>query len=393
MKRIHALAVVLAVGFALFTGAALAGGGNGNGGGNSGSPPGQEKKAEEAAQPQPAPAAPAQPAPAQQAQAPAKSSGKSSSAPGQVKKSSSSTQQSTHTSSHGIHSTSAGVKPSNTTSKNTKCFTGAGATCGPGSQPDNSKRYGNGKTAAQIATSRGAPAGTEIRGPGNSQPHKVCGKNGHFVDVHAVKRYPVPACAPAQPAQTHQVQQPAPVQQSSCPQTSTVTSTQVLGIWHLNGKGEKVHLMTNPKSAHFRGKHGDHELETATVTRTVVTGSGACAQVQTQQAQQSAQVQAQQAAAPTANASNVSNAQSSQAPSSGAVAAGSQQPSAGGVLGAQATVKKSKAKPAGGVLGTAGRVAGTSLPFTGLPLWTAVMAAAALLAGGLLVRRLAAARH
>jgi hypothetical protein len=35
--------------------------------------------------------------------------------------------------------------------------------------------------------------GVEVRGPGNSQPHKVCGKNGNWVDVHAVKTYP--ACA------------------------------------------------------------------------------------------------------------------------------------------------------------------------------------------------------
>jgi hypothetical protein len=60
----------------------------------------------------------------------------------------------------------------------------------PAVQPaDSSKRYGNGTTAAQIAVSRGASTDTEIRGPGNSQPHKVCGKNGNWVDVHAVKSY------------------------------------------------------------------------------------------------------------------------------------------------------------------------------------------------------------
>ncbi|HEY4412197.1 MAG TPA: hypothetical protein VGN06_04295 [Gaiellaceae bacterium] len=84
--------------------------------------------------------------------------------------------------------TSAGVKPSNTTSKDQTCTTGGGqgssATCqsGTSSKSDSSKRYGNGRTAAQIANGKGAPAGTPIYGPGNSQPHKICGR-----DVHAYK--------------------------------------------------------------------------------------------------------------------------------------------------------------------------------------------------------------
>jgi hypothetical protein len=82
----------------------------------------------------------------------------------------------------------AGVKPSNTTDKNTSCTTGGGsgssATChsDKSSKADASKRYGNGKTAAQIANGKGAPSGTPITGPGNSQPHKICGR-----DVHAYK--------------------------------------------------------------------------------------------------------------------------------------------------------------------------------------------------------------
>jgi hypothetical protein len=86
-------------------------------------------------------------------------------------------------------SSAAGVKPSNNTSKDQTCTTGGGegssATCQSGTYPgkaDASKRYGNGKTAAQIANGKGAPAGTPIYGPGNSQPHKICGR-----DVHAYK--------------------------------------------------------------------------------------------------------------------------------------------------------------------------------------------------------------
>lgn len=84
--------------------------------------------------------------------------------------------------------TSAGIKPSNTTDKSTSCTTGGGqgssATCtsDTSSNPDASKQYGNGKTAAQIANGKGAPSDTNIKGPGNSQPHKICGR-----DVHAYK--------------------------------------------------------------------------------------------------------------------------------------------------------------------------------------------------------------
>ena len=82
-----------------------------------------------------------------------------------------------------------GVKPSNSTKHFTCATAGSNQT----------KEYGNGKTAGQIAMSRGAPASTEIYGPGNSQPHKVatCDKNGkvHYKDVHAVKSYSSSGCA------------------------------------------------------------------------------------------------------------------------------------------------------------------------------------------------------
>jgi hypothetical protein len=93
---------------------------------------------------------------------------------------------------HGTQTTTssaAGVKPSNDTSKDQTCTTGGGqgssATCSSSTYPgkaDSSKRYGNGKTAAQIANGKGAPSKTPIYGPGNSQPHKICGR-----DVHAYK--------------------------------------------------------------------------------------------------------------------------------------------------------------------------------------------------------------
>ncbi|MGH2971496.1 MAG: hypothetical protein ACRDLE_05090, partial [Gaiellaceae bacterium] len=82
---------------------------------------------------------------------------------------------------HDSSQSGAGVKPSNDTGKNTECTSGGGqgsnATCSAdnpqtSSKPDASKRYGNGTTAAQVANGRGAPSGSLITGPGNSQPHK-----------------------------------------------------------------------------------------------------------------------------------------------------------------------------------------------------------------------------
>ena len=174
------LAVALCGAVAALTGSALAA--------PPSTPPGHEKKAEAAA--------------TEEQKAP----------PGQEKKADAAEAEAALAQENGINAGTAGVKPANDTDKHTSCETGGSMpspTCTRDphgdNPPDSSKRYGHGTTAAQIATSRGAPAQTEIRGPGNSQPHKVCGKNGNWVDVHAVKSYSgasacVQASASAQPA-------------------------------------------------------------------------------------------------------------------------------------------------------------------------------------------------
>src|SRR6185437_8140079 len=174
-----------------------------------------------------------------------------------------------------------GVKPSNSTTHWTHCTTGGSgtgsATCTaqagtPNVNTDVSKRYGNGKTAAQIAVGHGAPDGTLITGPGNSQPHKVsaCGKPSNRsggVDVHAIKSYDAAACRP-QPTQPV-----VPVTQTHTPsacgeQTVVTESTQIVGGLH----GRNEHLMTNPKSAHFT-KHDDEDaVATSNGTKVVSTG-------------------------------------------------------------------------------------------------------------------------
>jgi hypothetical protein len=72
----------------------------------------------------------------------------------------------------------AGAKPSNDTAHDTRAAASS----------DQTKLYGNGKTAGQIAMQNGAAPITVLHGPGNSQPHKaaLCA-GGHEVDVHALK--------------------------------------------------------------------------------------------------------------------------------------------------------------------------------------------------------------
>jgi hypothetical protein len=70
-----------------------------------------------------------------------------------------------------------GVKPSNKTYHDTYAKASS----------DQTKKYGNGQTAGQIATKAGHGDDT-LHGPGNSQPHKtVACPGGHEVDVHALK--------------------------------------------------------------------------------------------------------------------------------------------------------------------------------------------------------------
>jgi len=187
--------LVLAIFLTAFAGSALAGNGNGKDNGKS--------QADAAAQPSDATVSP----------------GNSENAPGHNKSSASVT--STTGSASQNSPATPGMKPTNSTSKNATCTTGgggggSGVTCAPSSSntaatqmgaKDASKRYGNGTTAAQIATASGAPSGTTIYGPGNSQPHKVAlcpnkKNHGGGVDVHALKSHAAKSCASSTPTST-----------------------------------------------------------------------------------------------------------------------------------------------------------------------------------------------
>jgi hypothetical protein len=161
-------ALVLVVGVAaLASASAYAGNGNGNASGNG------NGKTEPAA----APAAAA----AQQSTG----QGNSADAPGQLKK------DDVPVVAQDAGADQAGVKPSNDPAHDTHAAASS----------DQTKEYGNGKTAGQIAIQNGAAPSTVLHGPGNSQPHKAspC-SGGHEVDVHALKGKRGGACGEQPPS-------------------------------------------------------------------------------------------------------------------------------------------------------------------------------------------------
>jgi hypothetical protein len=94
-----------------------------------------------------------------------------------------------------------GVKPSNDTAHDTHAAASS----------DETKQYGNGKSAGQIAIGNGAAPSTVLHGPGNSQPHKAspC-SGGHEVDVHALKGKRGRACGTQPPVQPPSPPTPRP---------------------------------------------------------------------------------------------------------------------------------------------------------------------------------------
>jgi hypothetical protein len=95
-----------------------------------------------------------------------------------------------------------GVKPANDTAHDTHAAASS----------EETKQYGNGKTAGQIAVQNGAGPSTILHGPGNSQPHKAAPcSGGHEVDVHALKGKMRPACGTQPPSPPHSTPDPGQV--------------------------------------------------------------------------------------------------------------------------------------------------------------------------------------
>src|SRR5437667_8310515 len=125
--------------------------------------------------------------------------GNSANAPGQLKKDEAAATTAVTAAQTPAAAPQAGVKPSSDTAPHD---THAAASS------DQTKLYGNGKTAGQIAIGNGAAPSTVLHGPGNSQPHKAAPCSGrHEVDAHALKGKRGKACG-GQPPSPHPTPDP-----------------------------------------------------------------------------------------------------------------------------------------------------------------------------------------
>jgi hypothetical protein len=413
LHRLMALLAVLAL--AVFTGTAAAGGGHGNGGGDkSGGYSGQQQS--------------------QSTSAPSDHQGTPSDHQSKQSDTSASQPATGGDNSHG-------VKPSDSTKHDTWAKASS----------DQTKQYGNGQTAGQIATKAGYGDAT-LHGPGNSQPHKTAAcPGGHEVDVHALK-HKDSKCSSSQ--ETKQVasakvdvekskktdvdvtkvksdeenSESADVEKSEHDLTAgdiqgvAVSAHEHVTICHATGSSSNPYVRISPSaSGVFHGHLGHQDGRDIVPPFTwkgqtfsenwdangmaiynagctvAAAGAAPAASAATLAPAASATVTptaaapaAVAAAAPATASAPVASAPAAAVPAVAAPAA------AGGVKGAVVALKPTKTKPAGGVLGATtrlgGSVASTRLPFTGLPLWIFALVAAGLIGIGLAFRRASADR-
>ncbi|HEY8724057.1 MAG TPA: hypothetical protein VIL92_09400 [Gaiellaceae bacterium] len=320
-----------------------------------------------------------------------------------------------------------GVKPSNTTKHDTYAKASS----------DQTKQYGNGKTAGQIATQAGHGDAT-LRGPGNSHPHKTAAcPGGHEVDVHALKNKDA-NCNSAK--ETQQVEsakvdvekskktdvdvekseksdvdvQKTDEQKIEESQGVAALTHGHVTICHATGSSSNPYVRISPSaSGVFHGHLGHQDgrdivppftwkgqtysenwdvngMAIYNAGCTVAPGAAApAASAVTLTPAASATVAPTAAASATAAAGAVQGAQVTITPAASSPTA--TPAAAGGVKGAVVALRPTKTKRAGGVLGTTtrlgGSIASTRLPFTGLPLWIFALVAAGLIGIGLTMRR------
>ena len=167
-------------------------------------------------------------------------------APGQVKKDEAPAAQATSASAPAAAPVDqAGVKPANDTAHDTHAAASS----------DQTKLYGNGKSAGQIAMENGAAPSTSLHGPGNSQPHKAspC-SGGHEVDVHALKAKRGGSCGSSSPPPQwtpDPAKVPDPVQshdpgKSTTPDKSPAPRADPSGVVVVSGG--PVHPKVSPRS-------------------------------------------------------------------------------------------------------------------------------------------------
>jgi hypothetical protein len=335
-----------------------------------------------------------------------------------------------------------GVKPSNTTKHDTHATASS----------DQTKKYGNGQTAGQIATNSGHGDAT-LHGPGNSQPHKTTAcPGGHEVDVHALKNKNGTCTSSSQKGNSQQATSKAKQGEVKSSEHANAKSensresgvaaqkteeqkTEAHGvaasahahvtICHATGSSSNPYVRISPSAAGVFHGHLGHQdgrdivppftwngttySENWTDAGMAIFNAG-CTVPSTSAATLTPLAPA--TLTPLAPATLTPLAPATPAPLAPATtAAGSvlgtqatvtpaassptaTPAAAGGVKGAAVALKPTKTKPAGGVLGTTtrlgGSVAATRLPFTGLPLWIFALVAAGLIGVGLAMRRTAA---
>ncbi|HEX3056647.1 MAG TPA: hypothetical protein VHP82_10955, partial [Gaiellaceae bacterium] len=231
------------------------------------------------------------------------------------------------------------------------------------------------KTAGQVAIGKGASSDTDLHGPGNSQPHKICGR-----DVHAFKGGDCSTQGQSTKSQ-EQLQAPTTTAPSPpgrvyiCHSTSSATNPFVL-----------IRVSVAAEHAHVQHHHGAD----------VVLGAspGPCP---TASQQQQLNAAAAATTTPVTTTSTVAVTTTVPTTTTTAAAVTTTPSTTSGVKGASKTLSGQAAgAPSSGVLGTAktlGRTATTgTLPFTGLRLWIVELIALGLIGGGVAMRLIARRR-
>ena len=258
-----------------------------------------------------------------------------------------------------------GVKSSSTTAKNT--FAAAAST--------QTKLYGNGRTAGEIAMMFGAQADLMLFGPGNSQPHKVsCG--AHWIDVHALKAR-AGACAGGNGS----------AHMGGAVHAGVSGRAGVSGQLKVYGNGQTAAeiaaeagfpgavLVAAGNSGLHKVSCGGHMIDVHALKAHACSGTGEAGARGKASGGVSAGTSGQVSASASGNVHGSTGAQGR----SGTGAGGA------GVLGASSTRQNGRSSVGSGVLGAASRTG--TLPFTGAPLWIAALLAAALVFTGLGLRR------
>jgi hypothetical protein len=154
-----------------------------------------------------------------------------------------------------------GVKPSSATNVTLGHNTHALASS------NQTKLYGNGKTAGQIAATQAGFGSATLYGPGNSQPHKViCGP--HNVDVHALKAHAAACTAAVAAGVAASVSPTASVQPSVA---SSVTGQAVAGATAgVQGAGVSAPTKKSPHGGGVLGARAELASATKPLSRAVL---------------------------------------------------------------------------------------------------------------------------